>query len=336
MSNPVISGMAYHLPEAVVGNHELVKKIRTSEAFILERTGVVTRRHASREQATSDLMLPAAREAITSAGLHVSSIDFLLVNTLSPDHHDPSQACLLQPRLGLGHIPAMDIRAQCSGFLYGLELATGLLSTGQYRNILLVCGELLSKRMDCSDSGRNLAILLGDGAAAAVVSATDESHDGLIDLALGADGAYFDLLMTAKPGTRGDSFISEASVSQGEAEFVMNGRPMFDHACETLVSAAEGMLAKHQLNLSDIDHVVCHQPNLRILETVRDRLGIPEAKLKITVDTLGNMASASFPVTLAMLWPEMKPGDTILMLIYGSGATWGSALYRMPCAGSTC
>jgi len=330
MLTPLVTGMGYFLPDNIVANKELVGRINTSESFILERTGVVTRHHASPEHAVSDLMVPAAIQAINNAGLTSSDIDFLLVNTLSPDHHDPSQACLLQPKLALGNIPAMDIRAQCSGFLYGLEASFGLLATKRYRNILLICGEVLSKRMDCSDRGRNLAVLLGDGAGAAVISAAKELGQGLLDIELGADGHYFDLLMTAKPGSRGDQFVSQDSLINGETDFLMNGRPMFEHASNTLVRIAQEMLAKHKLNLSDIDHVVCHQPNLRILDEVQRRLSIPKEKLKVTVDRLGNMASASFPVTLAMLWPDLKPNQTILMLTYGSGATWGAALYRMP------
>lgn len=330
MTNPVFAGVGFCVPETVVENRDLLDRINTSEAFILERTGVKTRRHVRPQQAVSDLMVPAALAAMEQAGVGAQDIDFLLVNTLSPNHHDPSQACLIQPMLGLPHIPALDIRAQCSGFLYGLQLARALLGGGLYRNILLICGEVLSKRMDCSDRGRNLAVLLGDGAGAAVVSAGRDTSTGLLDIELGADGEYFDLLMTHAPGSTGPRFISTDAVADGHGEFVMRGKPMFDHASATLVSAAGKLLARHRLAIDDIDHVVCHQPNLRILDEVRNRLRCPDEKFAVTVDRLGNMASASLPVTLAMRMPDIAPGELVLLLTYGSGATWGAALYRQP------
>ncbi len=328
MAGVVIKGMGFHAPEKVVANRDLLGRIDTSESFIVERTGVLERRHARADEAASDLMVPAAQAAIRAAGLVPDDIDFLLVNTLSPDYHDPSQACLIQPALFSAHIPALDLRGQCSGFLYGMQVARGLIDAGLYRNVLLICGELLSKRMDCSDRGRNLAILLGDGAAAAVVSAASEPACGLIDLVLGSDGRYFDLLMTAAPGTAGGTFLSAEDLAEGRHQFLMNGRPMFEHATDTLTYAAKTLLERNKLRLSDLDYVVCHQPNLRILDSVRERLGIPVEKMPISVDRLGNMASASLPATLAELWPELRPGQQVMLLAYGAGATWGSALYR--------
>ncbi len=189
MGNPILAGLGFSLPKRQVSNHDLVGRINTSDEFIVERTGVRTRYHVEPEQAVSALMVPAARQAIEAAGLLPEDIDLLLVNTLSPDHHDPSQACLIQPLLGLRHIPVLDIRAQCSGLLYGLQMARGQILAGLARHVLVVCGEVLSKRMDCSDRGRNLSILLGDGAGAVVVSAGESLDDGLLDLRLGADGS---------------------------------------------------------------------------------------------------------------------------------------------------
>ncbi|TRX76855.1 beta-ketoacyl-ACP synthase 3 [Pseudomonas mangiferae] len=330
MGNPIIAGLGFSLPKRQVSNHDLLDRINTSDEFIVERTGVRTRYHVEPDQAVSALMVPAARQAIEAAGLAPDDIDLLLVNTLSPDHHDPSQACLIQPMLGLRHIPVLDIRAQCSGLLYGLQMARGQILAGLARHVLVVCGEVLSKRMDCSDRGRNLSILLGDGAGAAVVSAGEGDDDGLLDLRLGADGDYFDLLMTAAPGTASPTFLDEAVLREGGGEFLMRGRPMFEHASQTLVRIAGELLAAHDLTLDDVDHVICHQPNLRILDEVQARLAIPAHKFAVTVDRLGNMASASTPVTLAMYWPDIRPGERILILTYGSGATWGAALYRKP------
>ena len=179
-----------------------------------------------------------------------------------------------------------------------------------------------------------MAILLGDGAGAAVIAKgsykRNSPQTGLLDIALGADGNYFDLLMTATPGSTGERFLTQDEVAAGKGEFVMNGAPMFEHASSTLARISKEILAKHKLSLSDIDYVLCHQPNLRILDAVQNELTIPNDKFLVTVDKLGNMASASFPVTLAKHSADFKPNQTILMITYGSGATWGAALYRVP------
>ncbi|MCW8126897.1 beta-ketoacyl-ACP synthase 3 [Microbulbifer halophilus] len=324
----VISGLGYALPEESIGNSDVVARMNTSEQFVVERTGVHSRRYVSGSDGVSSLMLPAAKDAMGDANLKVDNIDALIVNTLSPDVHDPAQACLMQAKLGLGKIPAFDIRAQCSGFLYALELARSLVSSGSYEHILIICGEALSKRLDCSDDGRNLAILLGDGAAAAVVSRACVDG-GLKDLRLGADGDYFDLLKTLKPGSAGPSFLSDDDLLEMRHHFRMQGRQMFSHASSTLVRISRELLVAHNLEVGDICRVICHQPNLRILDDVQRQLQIPDEKLPITVDRLGNMASASLPVTLAMQWPEIQPGELLLLIAYGSGATWGAALYQV-------
>lgn len=326
--NLIITGLGYCIPPHKVSNADLVARMNTSEQFIEERTGVLTRYHLAGNEGVSSLMIPACEQAISAAGLVHRDIDALIVNTLSPDVHDPSQACLLQARLGLRQIPAFDIRAQCSGFLYELELAQALLRTGRYRHVLVVCGEALSKRMDYSDDGRNLSILLGDGAAAAVFSTTTRA-EGLRDIMLGSDGDCFDFLKTAKPGSAGNGFLDNDDLRQAKHQFRMQGKPMFLHASDTLARIAQEMLAKNALGIEDIDHFICHQPNLRILDAVQEKLNLPMSKFPVTVDHLGNMASASLPVTLAKHWPKVSPGEKVLFLAYGSGATWGAALYEV-------
>ncbi|MBV8270844.1 MAG: beta-ketoacyl-ACP synthase 3 [Cupriavidus sp.] len=324
----LISGVGAAVPDRIVTNDDIERRIRTTTTFVVERTGVHTRRHVMPEGATSSLMVTAARRAMANAGIDPADIDFLMVNTLSPDHHDPSQACLIQPLLGTRTIPALDLRAQCSGFLYGLQMARALLRSREARHVLVICGEVLSKRMDCSDAGRNLSIMLGDGSGAAVVSHSPRADFGLMDVMLGADGREFDLLMTAAPGTAGKRFIDADDVACGRTEFVMQGRRMFEHATDTLVRTAGTLLQRNRMTLGDITHVICHQPNLRILEAVRERIGIDAERMPLTVSELGNMGSASLPVTLAMHWPAMAHGDIAMLLAYGAGATWGGALYR--------
>lgn len=326
----MIKGSGYCLPEQVVSNADIVSRMNTSEEFIQARTGVMTRRHVRTEQSLADLIVPAAQAAIAAANLSPQHIDLLLINSLSPDYHDPSQACLVQPLIGLGKIPAFDIRAQCSGFIYGLNIARGFIQAGLYENILLVCAEILSKRMDCSDAGRNLSILLGDGAGAVVI-APAKNKSGLLDLMLGADGNYFQLLSTRSPGSANSEFISSSDIEEGLCHFRMRGAEMFDHASQTLIRIAMEMLHKHQLKVSDISQVICHQPNLRILEAVKQKLGLHDRQMLINVDQLGNMASASLPVTYAQAVEKqiIRSGDLIMLLAYGSGATWGSGLYRV-------
>jgi 3-oxoacyl-(acyl-carrier-protein) synthase III len=327
----IIAGIGHSIPPNIVTNRDLEARIRTSDQFIVSRTGVRERRFADPSQATSDLMEPAALEAIQNAGLRVEDIDMLIVNTLSPDHHDPSQACLMQRRLRLRQIPAFDIRAQCSGLLYGMDIARGFLETERCRNVLVICGELLSKRLDCSDEGRNISVLLGDGAGALVLSRTDhEAPRGLIDLITRADGVGFDMVFTAAPGTRNATFVATDDIDAGRHQFRMRGKPLAAHAAACMSNIALEILEKNGVRAGDVDLVVAHQANLRILENVVRGIGIPLQRWAITGDRLGNMASASLPVTLSMAAQEgrLGPGRVVLLLGYGGGATWGAALYR--------
>lgn len=327
-----ISGTGHCLPERVVRNADLVAFIETSDAFIRERTGVLERRHVEPGHSLCDLAVIAAERAMADAGVGPADIDMLIVNTLSPDYHDPSQACLLQPLLGLGEIPAFDIRAQCSGALYGLELARHLVSGGVYRRILVICAEILSKRLDPSREGRNLAVLLSDGAGAFVVEPAKSGGDRLLDLLVGADGTQFELLATQSPGSRGTSFIDSAEVAEGKHFFRMKGGEMFVDAVARLCEASRAILSRNGLTVDDVGLVIPHQPNRRILDAVMEELAIPRERMFITVERLGNMASAAFPVALDRARREgaIDPGRPTLFVTYGSGATWGAALYGRP------
>ncbi|MBB5017615.1 3-oxoacyl-(acyl-carrier-protein) synthase III [Chitinivorax tropicus] len=325
-----IAGLGYCLPERVVSNDEVARFIDTNDAFIRTRTGVVARRYLAPEQCLADLACPAAERAMAQAGVQPSEIDLLIVNTLSPDYHDPSEACYIQPRLGLRPIPCFDIRAQCSAGLYGLEIARHFLASGVYRNVLLICAEALSRRLDTSNEGRNLSILLSDGAAAMVLQPASKAGPGLLDILLGADGSQFELLHTQAPGTKRPHFIDADDLAAGRHCFRMRGADMFQDATRRIVESCRALLARHQLTLSDIGLVIPHQPNLRILEAVCAELGLPPERCMQTVDQLGNMASAAFPVALAMAREQgrMPPGQLNLLVTYGSGATWAAALYR--------
>lgn len=328
--NAVITGFGKSLPPNVIDNKLIVSMMDTSEEFIESRTGVKTRRFVSEDFSTSKLMINSCKYAIEKAGLIPYDIDLLIVNTLSPDYHDPSQACLIQPLLKLRNtIPVFDIRAQCSGLIYAMTIAEQFISTGKYKNILISCGEVLSKRMDTSNEGRNLSILLGDGAGAIVLSAKEGKEKGIIDSTIHADGTYFELLWTEKPGTVGKNFLAE---SQSQNYFRMNGKIMFRHAIEKFSEVIIQTLERNNLTLNDIDVIIPHQPNMRILEGIIDKLNVPREKIIINVDKYGNMASGSLPVTLSDFLEstsvEERDGKLALIVGYGSGATWGSILYK--------
>lgn len=323
----VITGVGHFLPEQVIDNEQIVGMINTTVQFITERTGVLTRRHALKSQALSDLIIPAAKNALANAKLDAKDIDLLIVNTLSPDFHDPSEACLIQSKLGFRNIPSFDIRAQCSGLIYGMHIAQQFIQNQTYQNVMVVCGEMLSKRMDTSDAGRNLSILLGDGAGVVILSRQNDTSKGIIDIITKADGNYFQLLWTQSPGTSNEHFEGDTN---SNPHFRMNGRPMFEHASQSLIAVAQEMLVKHHLTLDDIDVIIPHQPNMRILDAVINSLEIPLEKVALNVDWLGNMASASLPVTLSLATETglVQSGKLGLFLGYGSGATWGACLYQ--------
>jgi 3-oxoacyl-[acyl-carrier-protein] synthase-3 len=326
-----ITGAGLCIPERIVTNKDLAERMSTSVEFIETRTGVLERRHVDEGTCLSDLACKAALQAIARAEIGVTDIDMLIVNTLSPDYHDPAQACDLQRRLGLRHIAAFDIRAQCSGAIYGMDIARQYIETGRCKHVLLVCAEILSRRMDDSDDGRNLSILLSDGAGAFILSEKDDRARGeLMDIVIKADGQAFELLHTKAPGSRRRNFIDEKDIAEGAHYFRMNGKAMFNHAVQRMASIARDILLRNDLNIDDISLVVPHQPNLCLLEGVMNELRLPREKVYITVEYLGNMASASMPVAYAKAVHDdrFKQGDLALFLTYGAGATWGAALYR--------
>ncbi|MFK3865964.1 3-oxoacyl-ACP synthase III family protein [Pseudoalteromonas rhizosphaerae] len=334
MNNPTyILGTGYYLPENCVDNHMITERINTSDEFIRARIGVETRFHADPTQSCSDLMLEAAKMAIEDAKISIEDIDMLIVNTLSPDIHDPSQACILANKLGLAEVPAFDIRAQCSGLLYGINIAKNFVLAKEKRCILVVAGELLSKRMDTSDAGRNLAVMLGDGSGAVIIGDKPNLNSltgQILDIELNGDGRQWESLVTRVPGSAQRVFHRADDGDEGHSFMRMNGPNVFQHGVLKFCEIAQTILARNNLRVSDIDKFIVHQPNLRMLEEIQSQLDIDPKKMPVNVTSYGNMASASTAVTLAQSCHSsvIKSNEKVLILSYGAGATWAGALVQ--------
>jgi len=310
----------------VLTNADLEKLVDTSDEWILTRTGIVERRIAPEEDATSDLALPAAQAALEAAGLDPADLDMILVATITPDMPFPSTACVLQDRLGARRAGALDISAACSGFIYGLGVADGLIRAGTARTVLLLGAETLTKVVNWQD--RNTCVLFGDGAGAIVLRA-DEGERGVLSTHLYADGSKGSLLILPGCGSRHP--VSHAAVDAGLAKMQMNGgNEVFKLAVRAMEDAALTALKQHGLEVSDIDHLVTHQANLRIISALGQRLGVPDAKVEVTIRKYGNTSAASIPIALdeAVRAGRVKAGEIVLLCAFGGGLTWASSLIR--------
>jgi len=333
MINSRILGTGHFTPENVVTNFDLEKVMNTSNEFIVTRTGVKERRHAGPETSASDLGVKAAHAAIADAGLTPGDVDLLITNTITPDHHDPGCGFFLQAKLDMPGIPVLDIKAQCAGLIYGISVADHFIKAGTYRNVLIVCAEVLSKRIDCSDDGRNIGILLGDGAGAAVVGVSDDENAKVVSSILHADGSGAKALYTAAPGTGQGKmeFVDSGDVEAGRVHFRMDGKTVYENGVAGMASAAAESIEVNGLTLDDIDILIPHQANMRMLEAVVEKIGIEMHKVFVNVESYGNMASACLPIALdqARKSGRLNPGDTALLVAFGSGFVWASALLKM-------
>lgn len=332
MPSSHILGTGRYVPPRVVTNFDVMKMMNTSDEFIVERTGVRRRRHAEPDQATSDLAVHACRDAVADAGLTLDQIDLVIMNTITPDHADPGCAFFLQAKLGLPGVPVFDIKQQCAGMIYGLALADHFVRAGTYRHILVVCAELLSGRIDGSNEGRNIAILLGDGAGAAVVGPSPDPNRGIISTILHADGRQAKALYTAAPGSAlgRKQHIIKDDIDAGRVHFRMDGKAVFQNGVDKMSEAIFESLQRNGLAIDQIDVLVPHQANLRMLEAIVARVGIPRERVFVNVEDYGNIASASLPIALheARQSGLIRPGSQVLLVAFGSGFVWGSALLR--------
>jgi len=326
MSNPPVGflGLGFYVPEKVMTNAELEKLVETSDEWIRTRTGISERRIAADGENTSDLALKAAQAALADAKLEPTDLGLLIVATMTPDMPCPATACILQAKLGAPQAAATDVAAACSGFLYGMVMAQQFVATGTYKNVLVVGAEILSRVVDWTDRGT--CVLFGDGAGAAVIGPTTQGQ--ILSTVLGSDGTKADLL---KVPAGGAAQPASAQSVQDRAHFLkMNGTEVFKHAVRGMSEAALAAVKKAGLKPEQIACVVPHQANVRIVQAVVERAGIPLEKVYLNVDRYGNMSAASTIVALceAVKGGRIKKGDFVLLVVFGAGLTWGAAVIR--------
>jgi len=311
-----ITGLGTHVPERVLTNAELAQIVDTSDEWILERTGIRERRIAAKEEALTDIALPAAKDALLDAGVQASDVDLLICATVTPDMMFPTSSALLADSLGMSKAAAYDLLAGCTGFVYGIAQAYAMISSGLSRRALVVGGDVLSKILDWDD--RSTLILFGDGAGAVVMEPV--GRGGFLGFELGADGGGGEHLWLPGSGSR--------EFENPDAYVKMNGREVFKFATRIMVYSAEQILAECGKNVDDIDVYIPHQANKRIIDYAADKLGIPHEKTVVNVDRYGNTSSGSIPLALIDARSEgrLRDGALVLMTGMGAGLTWGSAL----------
>ena len=311
-----IIGTGSYLPEKILNNRDLEKMFETTDEWITTRTGIKERHIASTHQYTSDLAVEASKKAIEASGINANKIDLIIVATTTPDKIFPSTACIVQTKLGLSLCPAFDIQAVCSGFVYSLSVADNFIKTGAAKCVLVIGADTMSRITDYSD--RSNAILWGDGGGAIILESSDQP--GILSTHIHADGSYEKLLHVP----------SGVSHQKGKATIEMQGNQVFKIAVNTLDSIVDETLEMNQLDKSDIDWLVPHQANIRILEATAKKLNMSMDRVIVTIDRHGNTSAASIPLALdtAIREHKIKRGETLLMEAFGGGFTWGSALIK--------
>jgi 3-oxoacyl-[acyl-carrier-protein] synthase-3 len=332
MARSAILGVGHYLPTKVVTNDDLAKLMPTSDAWIQQRTGIKERRFIEHDGiGASDLAVPAAKMAVERAGRSLKDVDMIIFATLSPDVCFPGSGCLLADKLGLPGVPALDVRNQCSGFLYSLSIADAWVRTGMYKNVLIVGSEVHSTGIELAERGRDVAVLFGDGAGAALVGPSSADNRGVLSIALHADGSGAkDLWLKAPASMCAPSRLTHEMLDLGEHYPQMNGKHVFRWATEKMPEVALEALQKAELGIGDVDLFVPHQANMRINEMVAKRLGIPGDKVVHNIERYGNTTAATIPIGLSESFEEgkLKEGTTVLSAAFGSGYTWGGAVIR--------
>jgi 3-oxoacyl-[acyl-carrier-protein] synthase-3 len=320
-----IIGSGRYCPQKILSNFDLEKIVDTSDEWIQTRTGIRERHIADEQQASSDLGLLAAQAALEEAGVSPEDLDGIIVGTVTPDMQFPATACFLQDQLGAKNAAAFDLSAACSGFIYGVSTAHGLIVSGQMNRVLVVGVEVLSKFIDWKD--RATCVLFGDGAGAAVLEACDPD-DGILASYMKSDGSLADLLWIPAGGSRRP--VTEITYDSGDQYIKMKGDGVFKYAVRAMVDAAHVVLSQTGLTLEDVAHFIPHQANIRIIDAVTSRLHIPQEKVVINLDRYGNTSSATIPIAFDEIRKsgKIKDGDIVLLVAFGGGLTWGSILFK--------
>jgi 3-oxoacyl-[acyl-carrier-protein] synthase-3 len=331
MRRSAILGAGHYVPTKVVTNDDLAKLMPTTDEWIQQRTGIKERRFIERDGiGASDLAVPAAKMAVERAGRDLKDVDMIIFATLSPDVTFPGSGCLLADKLGLPGVPALDVRNQCSGFLYSLSVADAWVRTGMYKNVLVVGGEVHSTGVEFTERGRDVAVLFGDGAGAALVGESPDGERGILSLKLHADGSgAFDLWIPA-PASRHIPRVTHEMLDKGLHYPKMNGKSVFRWATEKMPEVAEETLRDAGMTIDDIDLFVPHQANMRINQFVAMKLNLPQEKIVHNIDRYGNTTAATIPIGLSESWADgrLKEGTRVLMAAFGSGYTWAGAVMK--------
>jgi 3-oxoacyl-[acyl-carrier-protein] synthase-3 len=330
MPNPYISGTGFFLPPRVVTNDELSSYMDTTDEWIQERTGIKERRYVEKGVGPSDLAIPATEQALKAAGLTVSDIDFIIFATSTPDFYAPGSGCVLQEKMGFNEIGALDIRVQCSGFIYGLSIAEQYIRTGNFKNILLIGAEVQSTAMNLTDEGRDTAIIFGDGSGAAIISATEENK-GILSTHMHSEGKYLkELWLEAPASNAGHPRITREVLDEGKQYLKMNGKEVFRHAITRFPEVINEALEANNLTSENINLLIPHQANLRITQMVQKRLGLSNDQVFSNIHKYGNTTAATIPIALAEAFNEgrIKEGDILVLAAFGAGFTWASAIMK--------
>jgi 3-oxoacyl-[acyl-carrier-protein] synthase III len=343
-----IAGIGMYVPQQVFTNQDLMKVMDTSDEWIQERTGIKERRYAKRTgETTTTMAVEAAAIAIERAGITAQDIDFIVFATLSPDYYFPGCGVLVQRAMKMKEIGALDIRNQCSGFVYALSVADQFIKTGMYKNILVIGSEKHSFGLDFSTRGRNVSVIFGDGAGAVVLQPTTKETQGILSTHLHSDGEAAEILAMYNPGTHanhwmqqelatfnegdlGDMFMSHAMINNAQNFPTMDGPSVFKKAVVKFPEVIMEALAANQLTTADINMLIPHQANLRISQFVQQKLGLKDEQVYNNIQKYGNTTAASVPIALCEAWEQgkIKEGDLVCLAAFGSGFTWASALLR--------
>ncbi|KIC00553.1 3-oxoacyl-ACP synthase [Flavobacterium sp. JRM] len=334
MYHSKIAGLGYYVPSNVVTNDDLSKIMDTNDEWIQERTGIEERRHIIRgEDTTTSMGVKAAEIAIQRSGVAKEDIDFVVFATLSPDYYFPGPGVLVQRDLGLKTVGALDVRNQCSGFIYAISVADQYIKTGMYKNVLVIGSEVHSTGLDMTTRGRGVSVIFGDGAGAAVLSREEDTTKGILSTHLHSEGQHAEELSLTAPGmgARWVTDILADNDPNDESYFpYMNGQFVFKNAVVRFAEVINEGLVANNLQVSDIDMLIPHQANLRISQFIQKKFGLNDDQVHNNIQKYGNTTAASIPIALTEAWEKgkIKSGDTVVLAAFGSGFTWGSAIIK--------